>query len=126
MSPFFELRPEIHMVLDDPVVNDRDAPEAIEMGMGVCGLDATMGCPTRVTNALGRCRIRAGAAVDATHVLVDDDVIGSGEGQAPRVVTSILQRFQRGENGLADVSLLADVAEHAAHAFPSLAGTPAQ
>ena len=68
----------------------------------------------------------ANTAIDATDVLVDHEVIRCGERQAPRVITSVLERFQRGENRVADVGLLADVAEYAAHAFPSLAGTPAK
>src|SRR5687768_4790980 len=96
------------------------------MRMRVGGLDATVGRPARVTDALGRARIGADTAVDATDIFVDEEVIRGGEGQPPRVVASILERFQRGEDRVTEIGLLADVAEYAAHAFPSLAGTPAQ
>ena len=120
-----ELRPKFDVVLDDAVVDDGDTPGAIEMRMRVGGLDATVGRPTRVTDALGRARIGADTAVDATDIFVDEEVIRGGEGQPPRVVASVLERFQRGEDRVAEIGLLADVAEYAAHAFPSLAGTPA-
>jgi hypothetical protein len=63
--------------------------------------------------------------VDAADVLVHQEVIGRGKRHAPGVVSSVLEHFQRGENRRTDIALLADVAENAAHAVPSLAGTPA-
>jgi hypothetical protein len=64
--------------------------------------------------------------INAPDIFVHHKVVGSSERQAPGVVSSVLERFQRGENCRADVALLAYVAENAAHSIPSLAGTPAK
>jgi hypothetical protein len=51
VPPLQELRPKFDVVLDDAVVDDRDAPRAVEMWMGVGSVDAAVSCPTRVTDA---------------------------------------------------------------------------
>src|SRR5215211_8320910 len=126
MSAVHKSRAQVDMVLDDAVVNDSNSPKAIEMRMGVSGLDAAVGGPARVADALRCAGIRASAAVDTPDVFVDQQVFGSGKRQSPRVVPSVLECFQRSDNRLADVALLPNVAKNAAHACPSLAGTPAK
>jgi hypothetical protein len=57
---------------------------------------------------------------------VNKQIAGRRNCKSPRVIASVLEGFQRGENRFANVALLANVAENAAHAIPSLAGTPAK
>ena len=116
MASLEELRPKIEVVLDDAVVDDRDAPRAVEMRMRV-------GCVRRrreLPSGCDRCPWlrwdRPGQTVDAANILVDHEIVRRRESQTPRVVAPVFKRFQRGKNCSADVGLLADVAENAAHA----------
>ena len=61
-----ELRPQLGVVLDDPVVDEGDAAGAVDMGMGVLGGGAAVGGPAGVADGGGMARGRPSSVSSAS------------------------------------------------------------
>src|SRR5690606_7021101 len=121
----FEARPQRTEVLDDAVVDDREAAGAVEVGMGVLVANATVRCPAGMAEADAGLRERDRRVADLSCPLGHLNMAVDCDADPPRVVTAILQAPQRVEDHQPGVTLRADVTEDSAHSivcpFPCLA-----
>ena len=119
-----QLAPQLGVVLDDAVVDDRQAPLAIQVRMGVGLGHAAVGRPARVPERRARWRqswsspgrsCRCASRPAAGHARRP-----AARGDAPGVVAAVLELLQPGQHQLRRFVAVADVPEYPAHTLAVL------
>src|SRR6202044_3176397 len=113
--------------LDDAVVDDRDAVAGVGVGVRVGLVRLTVGGPARVADAdggLGRarglsCRQLVAEVLDASRGFGDLESASADDGEASRVVASVLQPVQSLDEDWRHIPL-ADITDDPAHVTVSL------
>ena len=115
VAAILKLAAQVAVVLDDAVVDDRQAAGAVEVRVGVLVGDAAVGRPAGVAEPDGAAGQRGLGLPDLAGPLLDHDRAVSRHGDAPGVVAAILELLQPVQDELRCVGARADVAENAAH-----------
>ena len=121
----FQFGAHRRVVLDDPVVDDRDLSRSVEMRVGVAVGRPTVGRPARVAEA-GAARQGRGVGFGQSGLQIGQPSCPATNGQpaisieqsdARRVVSAVLHPAQRVDNDVAGRTL-PDVADDSTHSHP--------
>ncbi len=114
------LAAQLIMVFDYPVMDKRDPPRAIGMGMGIALSDSAMSRPPGMAETRGALGHRDLRLPNFAHLLLGQDTSIVTHRDSPGVVAQVLQATETVQNHVGRVRLAAGIRKDAAHSNASI------